>query len=286
MFSKFVMPPTRQNEISTIEQYMLDTLSNIDIPKSILDIIIHTGKRIRALLALEIYYKYHKSIPDSLYKILALVELVHFASLLHDDVIDNGIMRRGKSSMYQIYGAKKTILLGDYLLAKIFSEITKLSIEKYIIDRFIKTATSTAYGAYLEQHLLPSASLRDYIKMVSLKTSPLFQFASTAGLWYLDNIAKIGVYTTCFGIIYQVQNDLNDYKQSVFQASEDYMQGNITYPFVVLRNKYSELFINKNQQNFEHIQKLIHSEEFKQIAHSQLFPYLKRLTNSDVYIKW
>lgn len=285
MFSKFIIPPVRQHEISIIEQCILDTLHNLDIPNPILDIAIHTGKRIRSLLALEIHYKYYKTIPNSLYKTLALVELVHFASLLHDDVIDNSIVRRGTSSMYQIYGSKKTILLGDYLLAKIFSEITKLSLNKYVINRFIKTATNTAYGAYLEQWLLPSAGLHDYIKVVSLKTSPLFQFASIAELWHLENVAKINTFATCFGIVYQVQNDLDNYKQSVFQSSEDYMQSNVTYPIIVLYNKYSELFTNKNQQNFEHIQKLIQSDKFKQTAYLQLSPYLKRLTNTDIYIK-
>lgn len=285
MFSKFIILPEKQQDISCINHYIFDILSNINIPSYVLDIILHTGKRIRTLLALEIYYRYHRTVPKNLYKILALVELIHFASLLHDDVIDNGTVRRGKSSVYKVYGAKKTILLGDYLLAKIFSEISKLPTEKYVIDRFIKVATDTAYGAYLEQNLLPSATLQDYIKMVSMKTASLFQFATTVGIWHLDNVPKIGTFATCFGIIYQVQNDINDYRHQAFHDSEDYMQGNITYPVIVLYKKYSDLFTNKNQQNFATIQGIIQSKTFKQRSYSQLFPYLKRLTDTDIYVK-
>ncbi len=276
---------TYHTDLNIINNYIEKILFKTKIQNDICQIIMSSGKRIRSLFALDIYYQYYKIIPIHIYKILALVELIHFGSLLHDDVIDKNNVRRGKRSVYNLYGSKKTILLGDYLLIKIFNEITKSHFDQCIIDRFIKTASAIAYGACFEQNLNTTCCFKDYIKTVSLKTSSLFRFASTIGLRNLENISKIGIYATCFGIIYQVQNDLDDYNIEIFENSEDYIQNNVTYPFIKLSSKHLQLFINKNQDNFLQIKKFIQSEEFKRQAIFDLSKYLKRLTNSNVHIK-
>ena len=270
------------HELDIINEYIEKILCKINIQDDINKIILNSGKRIRSILALSVYYQYYKSIPEYLFKILAFVELVHFGSLLHDDVTDKNNVRRGQQSAYKLYGAKKTILLGDYLLSKIFDEITKSKYEPYIITRFAKTASAIAYGAYLEQTLKLTSSFEEYIKVVSLKTSALFKFASTVGLWNSCNVSKIATWATCFGIIYQVQNDLNDYHVEIFENSEDYIQSNITYPFVTLFKLH--LFTKRDQKNFLLIKKLIFSEKFKQKALKDLAKYLECLTNSDIYI--
>ena len=271
------------NELIKINEYIKDILSKIDIPNDMYQIIVNSGKRIRSLLAVDIYYRYNRSIPEYLYKVLALVELVHFGSLLHDDVIDQNNIRRMRQSCYCIHGAKQSILLGDYLLAKIFGEISKLPV--FVVKRFINIASSTAHGACLEQRLKTSSSFQDYIKVISLKTASLFQFSATIGLWNTDNVVKIGTYATCFGIVYQVQNDLNSYYCNVFTDSEDYMQDNITLPLIILFPKYAYLFRDKNQRNFDCIKDLCHSTSFQHSVFSKMSRYLKCLTNSNIYIE-
>ena len=204
---------------------------------------------------------------------------------MHESNVSANILAGELYHEYKLYGAKKTILLGDYLLSKIFDEITKSKYEPYIITRFAKTASAIAYGAYLEQTLKLTSSFEEYIKVVSLKTSALFKFASTVGLWNSCNVSKIATWATCFGIIYQVQNDLNDYHVEIFENSEDYIQSNITYPFVTLFKLHPHLFTKRDQKNFLLIKKLIFSEKFKQKTLKDLTKYLECLTNSDIYIK-
>ena len=249
------------NDIIQINRYILKTINQFGFEKLINPSLVQAGKRIRSILALNIFHNHsQQEVPAEFYKILALLELTHLASLLHDDVIDQNKIRRNSKSLYALYGAKQSILLGDYLLIKIFEQVSKLQLIKY----FIKYTKSTAYGALLEQKLSKCSTMNDYIKVAWLKTSSLFALASTYGA-YFANIRNVYYkYAICFGIVFQAQNDLNAYNFQNFYDNEDYINNAYNLPIIVLNIlniSYLNLFYNKNQENYLKLQLLINSNQ-------------------------
>ena len=280
------------NSLQILDKYMRQMISSLYCYSTLDSIITNKGKRIRSILALDFYCKYNSNISDLLYKILALIELTHFGSLLHDDVIDDNNYRRNQASFKYLYGIKQSILTGDYLLIKVFdlflnTVLNNTVSNKYLLNQFIKACTSTAYGACVEQQLNLDSNLQDYIKVAGLKTGSLFKFACLAGSALsnteFDNVKYASIYGMYFGIIYQVQNDLNDYKCNTYQESEDYTQSNITFP-IILINRYIQnikhIFKHKSQYNYELIKSIIVTKKFNEISLQVLQKYLECLTNT------
>ena len=260
------------DDIQYVNKYIKLVVSDTYFYNKIQYLISDKGKRIRSKLALYYYYKYSNDKSYSikeLHKILAIVEITHFASLLHDDVIDNSFSRRCEKSFNCLYGNKNSILIGDYLLISVFNHLLQILNNKnycqYMIKQFIKSSTDTAYGAYLE---INNNYLEKYIKIARLKTGSLFKFSGISGCILsnasFNTVKQAANFGTLFGIIYQIQNDLDDYKYNNYNESEDYMQSNITFPIIILQkiNKIDSLFNNKNQINFDKIKQLINTNEF------------------------
>ncbi|MBQ9441068.1 MAG: polyprenyl synthetase family protein [Alphaproteobacteria bacterium] len=272
------------NDIQNVNQCISSLISDIYFYDKIQYLINNKGKRIRSILSLYYYYRYYNKNSyniEELYNILTIVELTHFASLLHDDVIDNSTSRRYEKSFNYLYGNKNSILIGDYLLISVFNNLLKIlnnkQYSKYIVNQFIKASTDTAYGAYLEHNLklnnIPNASkfnVEDYLRITRLKTGSLFKFSCMSGCrlsnTHFNDIKKSANFGLIFGIIYQIQNDLNDYKYTSYKESEDYMQHHITVPVVILQSitDIQDIFNNKTQENFNKIKGLISTEKFKQ----------------------
>ena len=161
------------NDIKNIDKFILTFTSNLYCFNKLNYLINNKGKRIRSLLALHYFYKY-KNINSysiiELYKILAILELTHLASLLHDDVIDNNNSRRNEKSFNYLYGNKNSILIGDYLLINNFNNLLQILHNKkycnYLMNQFIKASSNTTYGVYLEQN---NMNIRDLITIYNNK---------------------------------------------------------------------------------------------------------------------
>ena len=247
----------------------------------------HKGKRIRSIL----YFMHWKNLSsvslEMKYKTIALIELIHFASILHDDVIDNNMIRRNASSFVKKYGHKNSIVFGDFLFVKVIDEFLKLHTSNNLVKNFcLKACTSTAYGALLERRLTIGSSFQECLKMSILKTSSLFELACFLGEYLSSNNfqkAKISAIAgLCFGILFQFHNDINDYSASSFKKSEDFMQKNITMPLLLIRNFFGfELskFHSTNQQTYDEIKKLMHTPKFQVYAFDVLSKYYNRVTS-------
>ncbi len=297
------------NDIQNVNQCISSLISDIYFYDKIQYLINNKGKRIRSILSLYYYYRYYNKNSyniEELYNILAIVELTHFASLLHDDVIDNSTSRRYEKSFNYLYGNKNSILIGDYLLISVFNNLLKIlnnkQYSKYIVNQFIKASTDIAYGAYLEHNLklnnIPKASnnnfitkfnIEDYLRIARLKTGSLFKFSCMSGgrlsNTHFNEIKKSASFGLIFGIIYQIQNDLNDYKYNNYEESEDYMQHNITVPIIILQSitDIQDIFNNKTQENFNKIKGLISTEKFKQLLNNGIDKYINYILET-VYL--
>ncbi|MGM9997078.1 polyprenyl synthetase family protein [Campylobacter lanienae] len=197
---------------------------------------ISSGKKLRSKLILKIAGENQISL-----KLCAVIELIHLASLLHDDVIDDSTIRRGKPSINALFGSKNAIMLGDILYSKGFYEIVSLNpqiakiISKAVLDLSIGEMMDVDLGSKF------SPNLDEYLKMIELKTAVLIEAAarSAAIIAKLDEGAY-SIYGKNLGLAFQIVDDIldivSDENKLGKPAFNDYKEGKTTLPYILLYN--------------------------------------------------
>lgn len=200
---------------------------------------ISSGKKLRSKLILKIAGENQISL-----KLCAVIELIHLASLLHDDVIDDSTIRRGKPSINALFGSKNAIMLGDILYSKGFYEIVSLNpqiakiISKAVLDLSIGEMMDVDLGSKF------SPNLDEYLKMIELKTAVLIEAAarSAAIIAKLDESAY-SIYGKNLGLAFQIVDDIldivSDENKLGKPAFNDYKEGKTTLPYILLYNALS-----------------------------------------------
>ena len=214
-----------------IEQYITD----LD-EKDILNIVskIPAGKRLRAKLMLEIAGN-KKSVIDS----AAIVEMIHAASLLHDDVIDDAYQRRGVDSINALYGNKSAIMVGDVLYSKAFYELVDIDrfVAKVISKAVVELSIGERKDVYLSQKFNADANI--YKEMIYQKTAALIEAAAEAAAILAGKDREIyKTYGRNLGIAFQMIDDIldiiSDSKTLGKPALNDFKEGKTTLPYIYL----------------------------------------------------
>lgn len=199
------------------------------------------GKMLRGLLAIYSALGDSDSLPPDTYRVGSLCELLHIASLLHDDVLDEATTRRSLPSVNFKWSDKTAILVGDYILTRIFSNLSE--IQRWdVLDQFILAARALSEGSLIEFKNRYNLSLteNEYFEIVTRKTSALFSCALVSGQ-LLGNgteatIRSLSRYGFHLGIAFQITDDLLDYsgEPSVMGKVplKDLRQGYVTLPFI------------------------------------------------------
>jgi octaprenyl-diphosphate synthase len=204
------------------------------------------GKRFRPLLHLLSArlcgYRGH----DAEYVLGSVVEYIHTASLLHDDVIDEAKVRRGRTSANSIWGNQASILVGDYLYSKALYHGVRLHNQR-VMDVLSETTTSMSEGEVLQLMQIQNADMTetDYFKLVECKTGVLIAAAcrlgaiiSKAPLSQEDALASYG---KKLGLAFQITDDTLDYaadqKQLGKVLGKDLEEGKVTLPLIYLLRK-------------------------------------------------
>lgn len=215
----------------------------------------NSSKMIRSRLA--ILYLKSNNIPvnDNVIKLLAAGELIHNASLLHDDIIDNSEKRRGKDTLGKMFSPKISILCGDLLVSKgvkIIHGIDNDEITEIFADCIDKMCNAEI-KQYLLRGTIPSDS--DYIDVCRGKTAELFKSILKSVSILTNNDSDIAVELGLnFGILFQLQNDIspqsaeNDVKNEIKTAVDIYGIEKTKYLIDNYKKKIEsliELFPNK-----------------------------------------
>ena len=225
------------------------------------------GKRLRALLTLSSskLCGYSKGSRDV--NLAACVELIHSATLMHDDVIDKGEIRRGKKTLNNIWGNKSSILVGDYLLSRCFEMMVEDgSIE--VLKLLSSTSAEISQGEVLQlQHKGEIDMLEEtYFKIISAKTASLFASATRVGSIITNKENKIKdaleFYGKNLGLTFQIADDTLDYNSELKlfgkEIGNDFYEGKVTLPIILL---YQKLKINEKKELKELFEKNIRSKE-------------------------
>lgn len=192
------------------------------------------GKRLRAKLVLKIA-KDHEDAP----LLAAIVELIHAASLLHDDVIDEAMTRRGQASVNATDGSKTAVMLGDILYSKAFTELVVF--DKMVAQTIAASVTALSKGEMMDVKMAESfnSDEKKYLDMLYLKTATLIEAAAKASALLVGkNAATHALYGKNLGLSFQIIDDILDITSDAATlgkpAMNDFVEGKCTLPYIYL----------------------------------------------------
>ena len=230
-------------DMQRVNQMILDmAAANAEmIPEIARHLIDSGGKRLRPMLtlaaALACGYR-----GDGHVKLAATVEFMHTATLLHDDVVDESELRRGKPSARMVWGNQASVLVGDYLLGQAFRTMVEVgSLDALAV--LSRAAAVIAEGEVLQlvaaKHL--STSEEQYLQVINAKTAALFSAATEVGPIIAGSSAEVRAglseYGTQLGLAFQLVDDALDYGGSSMtlgkKVGDDFREGKVTLPILL-----------------------------------------------------
>ena len=217
-----------KSDIKKIENRFLEILpKSCEIYSDLEKFLKSPSKRIRSVLALLYLRAIGVEVGENQLELLMIVELIHNASLIHDDVIDEEKIRRSQKNINSKFGNKMAIISGDYLLSLVMEKLTRLG-KLELFEIFSKTIKEMCEGEILQySNLYKIPTLEDYLKKTYQKTGSLFE-ACVLGCVMLSisqEVENAKEFSKNFGIAFQIRDDIenilnggNDIKEGVYNA--------------------------------------------------------------------
>ncbi len=205
-----------------------------------------TGKRIRPILTL-LSGKFYDYNPEHLLTMATAVEILHTATLVHDDAIDDSLIRRGRPTVYKLWGAEKAVLLGDYLFAEA-GALTATTHNLRVIKLFAATLKTISSGELSQSFSAFNLEQthQQYFQRIAQKTASLFCMATESGAALSqapeESIQVLIEYAYNLGIAFQIVDDVLDFisteKELGKPVGSDLAQGTLTLPSILLMQRY------------------------------------------------
>jgi heptaprenyl diphosphate synthase/octaprenyl-diphosphate synthase len=239
-----------KNDLETVEN-RLQSVSNVDIPllSQLLEYTLKNGgKRIRPSLTL-LAGKFHDYDLDKLIPMAAGVELLHNATLVHDDIVDNSELRRGKPSISNAWGQDCALLLGDYLFAKA-GYLVATTNNLRVIYLFAETLMTISSGELAQIGIIfdEKKAREHYYNWIGAKTACLFATSTESGA-ILSNASETEItalkdYGYYFGMAFQIVDDVLDFigKEAELgkPTGSDLAEGAVTLPSILYAERYPD----------------------------------------------
>lgn len=201
------------------------------------------GKRMRPMLIL-LMAKHFGGITDATQYAAVGLELLHTASLVHDDVVDDSAERRGQSSVNAEYNNKVAVLVGDYILSTALLNVA-LTDNQIIVKRLAELGRTLASGEILQLSNIQNTEISEdvYYDVIIQKTAALFEACCTIGALSAggsdEDIEKASFFGRNLGIMFQIKDDIFDYSQSSEigkPTGNDMAEGKLTLPVIYALN--------------------------------------------------
>ncbi|NLL38089.1 MAG: polyprenyl synthetase family protein [Clostridiales bacterium] len=247
------------------------------------------GKYIRARAMLTVSMDNECAIRADAAKAAAAIELLHLATLVHDDIIDNAEKRRGMTSLHKKFGAKAAVLCGDYLFCLAFELASSISSQderrdlesiKNLLPRYL---TEILMGELRQNSNIRNFNLseREYFRIISGKTAALFEASFLAGFLFSgeaeeqkDKYLKIG---NNIGLIFQLADDCADYEATKKTANKpvlsDFRQGVVTLPLIYALGAEMSLKERINEIDARELKAAVKAAGGLEYTHSKIATY-------------
>ncbi|QDK71124.1 polyprenyl synthetase family protein [Lactococcus protaetiae] len=264
--------PVLGKQLSKVQKLMKSQISikNESIKSAIFDIFDAGGKMLRPAYLL-LFADFTELDEKEKLALAASVEMLHTATLVHDDVVDKATTRRGVATISAKYGSEVAVYAGDYLFVAVFKLMSEYSLELTNLTKNLGSIERLLGGelGQLNKHFDLEQSLEDYIENISGKTGELFAMsASIAPLIAkknrLSNLSyKIGMN---IGIAFQIMDDYLDYASTSGVLGkpvlEDIRQGIYSAPVLfALREDFNQVSVWIKDENFEAVDKFIKNSQ-------------------------
>ena len=233
------------------------------------------GKRIRPAICILVAKAFGYKGED-LMRLASSIELLHTATLIHDDVVDQSLVRRGKESIQAKWDNAHGVLVGDFVYSKAFQLMASFD-NPEIIRALADSTNRISEGEVLQLSLKNSDVLveEDYFEIIDRKTAELFKVsAKTAGILCScneDEIQSLGKFSSNLGIAFQIQDDILDYygdeNLTGKKLGKDFEEGKYTLPVILAlkntspenRSKLKSLFRSRKQEDFQDVLEILNS---------------------------
>jgi geranylgeranyl pyrophosphate synthase len=202
------------------------------------------GKRVRPMVTLLAYFAFGGQQTRDIVDIATAIELIHTATLLHDDIIDGAETRRGKISAFKKFGLKSTLVAGDFLFIKAFEFAGKF--DETVVQWTADACTLLTEGEILQGHFNRNRAVRleDYVEIVKRKTASLFHTGAKVGAYLagahpslVDETERYGLN---MGIAFQMVDDILDVVGNADLLGKptgmDLRDGNPALPIILAMN--------------------------------------------------
>ena len=257
-----IYEPVREDLLRVEDK--LKSVSEVEFAhlSELLGYILTGGKEIRPALTL-LCGKFYDYNLDLLLPMAAAVQILHIATLVHDDAIDNSMVRRGRPTINSLWGQERAVLLGDYLFAKSgeFSTTTQNLRVVMLSSQTIETISSGELNQALNAFNLEQTR-QDYLERISSKTASLFCLATESGAILSQapekSVKILREYGYNLGIAFQIVDDILDFIGTEEELGKpigsDLAHGTLTLPAMLLLERYPEdnpvkrLFQNEDRE--------------------------------------
>ncbi len=213
-----------------------------------------TGKMLRPrflLIGALFGKKMNEKRQQTIIQLAAAVESLHLATLIHDDIIDESKMRRGRDSVQHKYSKEYALYMGDYILSRCFIMLASLDVNRELEIQLAKAMNQICIGEMKQNRYRYNTSIRplDYLKVVSRKTATLFSISLSSGAYHLkadkEIVKLLGRIGYEIGMAFQLTDDLLDYIGDELAVGKDLekdiIQGNYNIPVLfALENDHHE----------------------------------------------
>ena len=249
------------SDLTAFEEFLRSRFSSDGkLLSGMLDYVLTThGKNIRPIIVmltsaltsatnLRTWVEGERNCTKRTYLAALMVEMLHTASLVHDDVIDNSAERRGRPSVNALWQSRNAVILGDYLLARTMT-IGMESAQYDLVSHIVGAIATLCEGEILQsQHTAEKSTTRaSYLDIIYKKTASLISISASAGAVSVNasraDVEQMRRFGEALGMAFQIQDDILDYSRSSKTgkpANNDLREGKITLPLIEVLEKCSE----------------------------------------------
>ena len=228
------------DQLIDTNQLILEILSSNEYMREIMEYVTaQKGKQLRPLLCLCASEFGNKKSKDAVL-FSAIIEIIHMASLIHDDIIDKADMRRGMPSVQKKYGVDMAVYAGDYMLARAFHALCDITnVRRYqLLLKYFKVLVDSEINQYFQSYNL-NITEEEYLSNIYGKTSCLFEFACVCGAksasaksQIVNALKRFGLN---FGMLFQIRDDIFNFKNQLAEGKpcmNDFQNGIYTLPLI------------------------------------------------------
>ena len=274
LYKKIIFDELEKLEITLSESIN----SDIELATEVSGHIVNSGgKRIRPAICILVAKTLGYSEFD-LIRLASSIELLHTATLIHDDVVDESLIRRGKESIQAKWDDAHGVLVGDFVYSKAFQLMANFDNPK-IIRELANATNKISEGEVLQLSMKKQSNLseEDYFNIIDRKTAELFKVSAvTAGILCKctkPEIDSLNNFATSLGLAFQIQDDILDYfgqeNLTGKKVGKDYEEGKFTLPIILSlktmnqtnKTKLLSLFETRKIKDFAEILALMESEK-------------------------